>query len=213
MTRDIVPSRARPPTWSLRSTDAHRRVGTRRRHPQPCRHPCRGPAAARGGGYTHGDTRMSDGRLWGSMGVVYGARDLERGYTESHDRWIWGFRVPSGRRHRALDLDLDRGVTFPRCSPLRPPPRSPARESSLRRPRDAPSAPSPRARVSTTMNCSRPRCVIDVARARGGGERGTDAMIGFARASRFARRMCSNRDRSVGDDGDDGRVMRVGCEG
>ena len=50
------------------------------------------------------------------------------------------------------------------------------------------------------------------ARARGG-ERGTDAMIGFARASRFARRMCSNRDRSVGDDGDDGRVMRVGCEG
>ena len=51
------------------------------------------------------------------------------------------------------------------------------------------------------------------ARARGGGERGTDAMIGFARASRFARRMCSNRDRSVGDDGDDGRVMRVGCEG
>ena len=29
-----------------------------------------------GGGYTHGDTRMSDGRLWGSMGVLYGARDL-----------------------------------------------------------------------------------------------------------------------------------------
>ena len=47
----------------------------------------------------------------------------------------------------------------------------------------------------------------------GGADRGTDAMIGFARASRFARRMCSNRDRSVGDDGDDGRVMRVGCEG
>ena len=99
--------------------------------------------------------------------VVWSAGPV-RGYTESHDRWIWGFRVPSGRRHRALDLDLDRGVTFPRCSPLRPPPRSPARESSLRRPRDAPSAPSPRARVSTTMNCSRPRCVIDVASVRVG---------------------------------------------
>ena len=122
--------------------------------------------------------------------VVWSAGPV-RGYTESHDRWIWGFRVPSGRRHRALDLDLDRGVTFPRCSPLRPPPRSPARESSLRRPRDAPSAPSPRARVSTTMNCSRPRCVIDVASGRVGRTGGRMRMIGFARASHRARGECA----------------------
>ena len=36
-------------------------------------------AAAEGGGYTHGYTRMSDVCLWGSMGVLYGARDLRGG--------------------------------------------------------------------------------------------------------------------------------------
>ncbi len=48
----------------------------------------------------------------------------------------------------------------------------------------------------------------------GGADGGTDADDWIrARVASRARRVCSNRDRSVGDDREDGRVMRVGCEG